>query len=401
MSDNTYDYVIIGGGLAGASAVEGIREVDGKGRVLLIGAEKHLPYHRPPLSKNLWSGKQNTADIFVHDESFYTQQKVSLALGTTAVALDAQTRQVSVESGHRYKYGKLLLATGGEPRMLPITGGDLDGICYYRQLDDYLRVRRRAAEGKTVVVIGGGFIGSELAAALTMNKLSVKMVFPDAYLCSRVFPEQLGRIIQQIYVQRGIEVLAPDKPISFTREDERFVTRTEGGRELHSDLVVVGIGIAPATDLAKNAGIDVGNGILVNEYLQSCNPHIYAAGDNALFPNQLRGQQTRIEHWDNALHQGKCAGRNMAGAREQFVYEPYFFSDLFEFGYEAVGEVSSQLETFSDWQKGDEKGVIYYLRGGKVRGVMMCNVWDKVDVARDLIRKGEIVAEEALRGLIR
>ena len=166
-------------------------------------------------------------------------------------------------------------------------------------------------------------------------------------------------------------------------------------------MVIVGIGIAPYLDLARNAGLQTANGIIVDEYLQTSLPDIYAAGDNAFFPYQALGKQTRIEHWDNALNQGKWAGRNMADAREPFTYMPYFFSDLFEFGYEAVGEVDARLETFADWQKENDTGVIYYLKDGKVKGAMMCNVWEKVEAARTLIRKGETMTPEKLRGAIR
>ena len=165
--------------------------------------------------------------------------------------------------------------------------------------------------------------------------------------------------------------------------------------------MIVGVGVIPEMELAKSGGLEVGNGIVVNEYLETSSPDIYAAGDNAFFPYRALGQPMRIEHWDNALNQGKWAGRNMAGAHEPFTYQPYFFSDLFEFGYEATGEVDSRLETFADWQKENDTGVIYYLRDGKVRGVMMCNVWDKVETARELIRKGERMTPEKLRGLIR
>jgi NADPH-dependent 2,4-dienoyl-CoA reductase/sulfur reductase-like enzyme len=166
-------------------------------------------------------------------------------------------------------------------------------------------------------------------------------------------------------------------------------------------MVIAGVGIAPSLDLPRKAGLQTANGIIVDDYLQASLPDIYAAGDVAFFPYRALGKQTRVEHWDNALNQGKWAGRNMAGAREPFTYMPYFFSDLFEFGYEAVGEVDARLETFADWQKENDTGVIYYLRDGQVRGAMMCNVWDKVEAARELIRKAEPVSKDSLRGLIR
>ncbi len=401
MGDQTFTYIIIGGGLAGASAVEGIRERDKTGGILLIGSEKHLPYDRPPLSKKLWFGKKKVEEIFLHDQKFYDQNGVTLAPGITVTALDAKTKTIAASDGKTYRFEKLLLATGGAPRTLSIPGGNIEGICYFRTLDDYLRLRQESIEGKSAVVIGGGFIGSEIAAALTINKVSVTMIFPDSYLVNKVFPEYLGRALLKQYLARGIKVLVNEMPSAFAKAGGKFITQTQSGVRLVSDMVIAGIGIAPSLDLPRKAGLQTANGIIVDEYLEASLPGIYAAGDIAFFPYRVLGKQTRVEHWDNALNQGKWAGRNMAGAREPYTYMPYFFSDLFEFGYEAVGEVDARLETFADWQKENDTGVIYYLRDGRVRGAMMCNVWDKVEAARELIRKGEPVNKDSLRGLIR
>ena len=401
MGEETYPYIIIGGGLAGASAVEGIREQDKKGAILLIGTEKHLPYDRPPLSKKLWFGKKKVEEIFLHDQKFYDQNNVTVASGVTVTSLDPKQKSVTTNTGKQYRYQKLLLATGGVPRTLSIPGGDLEGIFYYRFLDDYLRMKSVAAPGTSAVIIGGGFIGSEIAAALTINKVNVTMIFPEPYIVNRVFPEGLGMALQRQFRDKGATLLAGEKPASLAKKGSRFITTTASGKQIESDMVIVGIGIAPSIDLAKSAGLQTGNGIVVNEYLQSSDPDIFAAGDIAFFSYQALGKQTRVEHWDNALNQGRRAGSNMAGAHMPYDYMPYFFSDLFEFGYEAVGEVDAQLETFADWQKENDTGVIYYLKDGKVRGAMMCNLWDKVETARALIRKGEQVAKENLRGMIK
>jgi len=401
MAEQPFMYVIVGGGLAGTSAIEGIRELDKKGSILLIAGEKHPPYDRPPLSKKLWFGKKKVEEIFLHDEKFYGQNGVTVKTGTMVTSLDATKKMLVDHKDNTYGFKKLLLATGGFPRTLPIPGGNLEGICYYRYIDDYLRIRQEASAGKSAVVIGGGFIGSEIAAALNINKVDVTMIFPDPYLVNRVFPEYLGRAIQDQYRSRGIKILSNEQPSVFSKNANKFMTYTLSGKKVESDMVIVGIGIAPYLDLARNAGLQTADGILVDEYLKTSLSDIYAAGDNAFFPYQVLGKQTRIEHWDNALNQGKWAGRNMAGAREPFTYMPYFFSDLFEFGYEAVGEVDARLETFADWQKENDTGVIYYLKDGKVRGAMMCNVWEKVEAARTLIRKGETMTPEKLRGAIR
>lgn len=393
MAEHACEYLIVGGGLAGASAVAGIRERDPQRAITLLGAEEHLPYDRPPLSKKLWLGKKEVKDIYLHDRAFYDCNGVALLTGRRAVSLDATDKTVCDNTGERHRFGKLLLATGGVPNVLPVPGGSLAGICYYRTLDDYQYARREATEGKTALIIGGGFIGSEMAAALRSNKLQVAMLFPAPCLCDRVFPPDLGAAMERVYQERGIRIIKGQTPVSFERQEPGFVVRTSGGLTIAADLVIAGIGIKPAVELAERAGLATGDGVLVNEYLQTTHPDIYAAGDNARFPYQALGQPARVEHWDNAAHQGKLAGRNMAGAHESFTHMPYFFSDLFEFGYEAVGEVDARLETVADWQKPFDTGGIYYLRNGKVRGVMMCNTWDRMKAAGELIRRGAAAGE--------
>lgn len=397
----TYKYAIIGGSLAGGSAVQGIREHDKDGSIVMVGHETYAPYNRPPLTKGLWFGKKTVDQIFVQNLDYYSENKVEMWLDTDAREIDPYQHLVTDSRGRQFHYEKLLLATGGTPRKLDIPGGDLDGICYYRYLDDYKMIRAAATPGASAVIVGGGFIGSELAAGLCHNGVKVTMIFPDAYLVSRVFPEGLGKALTTMFQQRGITMLTNDTPAAFSREGDRFVTNTKNGQQITSDILIVGVGITPTVDLAQQAKLAVANGIVVNEYLQSSDPDIFAAGDNAYFPYQALGKQSRVKHWDNALNQGLYAGRNMAGANQQYDYMPYFFSDLFEFGYEAVGDVIAKLETFADWQKENDTGVIYYLQDGRVRGAMMCNIYGQVDAVRELIKRGEQVTPEQLRGAIK
>ena len=399
MSKNIYPYIIIGAGLAGVSAIEGIRDMDRDKVIALFGDEKDLPYDRPPLSKKLWFGKMPPEKIFLHPQEFYDTNKVALHLGVTVSSIDPERKMITDDSGRTYGYERLLLATGGNPRRLTLPGADLEGICYYRYLDDYRHIRAEAQDGKRAVIIGGGFIGSEIAAALTLNNVKVSMVFPDPYLCARVFPEYLARAVGSMFAARGIEIIK-DAPTAFFKKDGKFTTRTQNARDIESNMIIAGIGISPEAGLAQTAKLKFDNGVVVNEYLATSDPAIYAAGDIARFPCKALGKDMRMEHWDNALRQGRHAGRNMAGAREPFEYLPYFFSDLFEFGYEAVGEVDAGLETFADWQEENRKGVIYYLSSKTVRGVMLCNVWGKVDVARELIATGKPVIINSLRGVI-
>jgi 3-phenylpropionate/trans-cinnamate dioxygenase ferredoxin reductase component len=395
-----FDYVIVGGGRAGISAVEGIRELDSSCSILLVGAESHLPYDRPPLSKQLWSGKNEVTDIFVHDRAYFERAGVELASDERVSEIDPGEKTILTDRGRSERYGKLLLATGGTPRRLQIPGAELKNVFYYRTLDDYVELSRDP-EGKSILVVGGGFIGAEIAAALSMHGAHVTMVFPGRLMLQRIFPEALARSIQEQYEQRGIRILSEDVPISFAPRGGWLAVETREGEHLACDSIVVGAGIAPEVGLASSAGLAVENGIEVNELLESSVPGIFAAGDNANFPYAALGKRMRVEHWDNAVAQGKAAGRNMAGAGEPYDYMPYFFSDLFDFGYEAVGDVSSSLETYADWQQENETGVVYYLEDGRVRGVMLCNVWEKLDEARALIRSGVHVSERDLHGAVR
>jgi 3-phenylpropionate/trans-cinnamate dioxygenase ferredoxin reductase subunit len=401
MKDKAYKYVIVGGGRAGASAVQGLREVDPSGSVLLAGAEAHLPYNRPPLTKDLWFGTQKVEDVFIDSRDFYDRHHVKLLEETRIAAIDARERTVVDPRGTVYRFEKLLIATGGRPRMLSIPGGDLPGLFYYRYLDDYPLLRGEAAAGHRALVIGGGFIGSEIAAALRLAKMEVSLLFPEEYLCARVFPADLGRAMNAYYSSQGIKIVGGDRPAAIERRKGRLRVRTEKGAVLEAETVVAGVGILPETGLAEAAGLKTEDGIVVDARLETAAPGIFAAGDAARFPHHGLGLMTRIEHWDSAMSQGRQAGRNMAGAGEDFAYMPYFFSDLFKFGYEAVGLVDPRLETFADWQKEFDTGSIYFLEDGRVRGVMNCNVWGKLGPAREIILKGTKAGAADLRGAIR
>jgi 3-phenylpropionate/trans-cinnamate dioxygenase ferredoxin reductase component len=398
LTEKFFKYVIVGGGVAGASAVAGIRDIDASSAILLICSEPHLPYHRPPLSKGLWLGKKSVNDIFVNPETYYETNKVALVNGNPAERLDARNKTVTCASGTEYSYGSLLIATGGTPRTF--SGGQA-GINYYRYLDDYVSLRKELVAGKSVVIAGGGFIGSEMAAVLSACGVGVTMVVPERYLCASVFPVSLGTAVLARFARAGIRILTEDKPLGFDMTGTRPVTRTVRGETIVSDCIIAGIGLMPSSEIAEKAGLLCDNGIVVNERLQTSAPDVYAAGDVARFPYHALSSLMRMEHWDNAVSQGRLAGRNMAGAQEAYGHMPYFFSDLFEYGYEAVGDVSPSSDTIEDWQKEHEKGVIYYVKNNRCVGVLLFNVWDKCDAARAIIRAGTSQPVSALRGAIR
>jgi 3-phenylpropionate/trans-cinnamate dioxygenase ferredoxin reductase component len=372
-----YPYLVIGGGMTAAAAIKGIREVDPTGVIGLIGLDSHPPYQRPLLSKGLWKGKP-LERVWID----VAPQHVDLHLGRTAKALDAAHKCLTDDQGTIYTFDKLLLATGGTPRRFPWGG---DQVIYYRTLDDYQRLRALTEQGQRFAVIGGGFIGSEIAAALTLFGKDVVMLFPGAEIGSRVFGPGLSAFVTEYYQQHGVEVLAGETVENLERRGEQIVLQTASGRELLVDGVVAGIGIEPNSGLAQSAGLEVDNGIVVDALLRTSHPDIYAAGDVANFANSALGERMRVEHEDNANTMGRQAGRNMAGDQAPYEHLPFFYSDLFDLGYEAVGELDARLEIVADWKEPFHEGVLYYLRDGRVRGVLLWNVWEQVDAARRLI----------------
>jgi 3-phenylpropionate/trans-cinnamate dioxygenase ferredoxin reductase component len=364
------DYLIIGGGMTAAAATRGIRELDKKGDITILGAEPNRPYARPPLSKALWQGKP--------EEGVWLglPQGVEVVGKTRAVSIDRRAHVVHDERGGEHPYRKLLLATGGSPRTLPFGEGR---VVYFRTLEDYRALR--SLRGDRVTVIGGGFIGSEIAAALAQNGRKVTLVFPEPGICARILPADLSSFVTGYYRTKGVEVLAGEQVIAV---DDQSVTLASG-RRVEADAVVAGLGLTPNLELAKQAGLDVGDGIEVKVDLSTSDPDIFAAGDVASFFSVALDRRVRVEHEDNANTMGAAAGRAMAGERVRYHHLPFFYSDLFELGYEAVGSLDARLATFSEWKAEHREGVVYYVGEGRVRGVLLWNTWNQVDHARALV----------------
>jgi len=395
---NEFKYIIVGGGLAGASAVEGIRERDHIGTIALFAKEDRLPYDRPPLSKGLWTGKAKLEDLPIHDDAFYSSHNVHLHRNTEVMELHPAMHQVLDANGNRYTYEKLLMATGGTPRRLQF--GE-EALHYFRTVDDYLCLRKEADKAQEFIVIGGGFIGSELAAALTMNNKKVTMVFPDETLLRRVLPADLSSFVTEYYRSKGITILNNDEPVAAERSNHNTTVITKSGKRISGDVAIVAIGLDLGIGIAESAGLKVGNGIVVNNLLQSSDHDVYATGDVAYFPAKSLDKNIRIEHWNNAQAQGRHAGQNMAGANRPFEYLPYFYSDLFDLGFEAVGELDSRMETYAEWKEKYREGVVYYLDNGRVKGVLLWNVWENVDAARRIIDlKKMYQSTDELRGTL-
>jgi NADPH-dependent 2,4-dienoyl-CoA reductase/sulfur reductase-like enzyme len=390
MTNYHYDYLIIGGGMTAASAVDGIREVDPTGAIGLIGAELDAPYDRPPLSKALWKGK--SLDTIWRE---LEHPGLKLHLGRTVKKIVPKDKRVVDDKGEVFTYGKLLLATGGRPRLLSFGG---ERIVYFRTVADYRWLRAMADHGGKFAVIGGGFIGAEIAASLASLGSKVVMIFPGKGICGHIFPEALSQFVSTYYEQKGVELVRGEKIAGMTTRGNQHVLKKAANREFVVDGVVAGVGIEPNVELARSIGLEVENGIVVDEFLRTSQTDIFAAGDVASFQNPALGKRLRVEHEDNANTMGRAAGRNMAGRSEPYRHLPFFYSDMFELGYEAVGEVDSRLETFADWKELNKEGVIYYLKDGRVRGVLLWNVWGQVDAARALIAEAGPFTAATLKG---
>lgn len=402
-----YKYLIVGGGMAAAAAVSGIRKLDPNGSIGLIGGEPYPPYKRPPLSKALWKG-ESVERIWLGTH----KQGVEMHLANRATSLDALNKRVTAQDGGQYTFEKLLLATGGTPRRLPFDRNDhgdpppgKERIIYYRTFADYERLRQLAGTGSRFAVVGSGFIGSEVAAALAMNGKQVTLLLRHERIGQHMYPTDLGNYLNRFYRQKGVELLANTSVTGAQARGKQLALQIRGSegsdqQELVVDGLVVGIGIQPNVGLAKQAGLEVTDGIAVDPFLRTGHLDIYVAGDVANFQGTALGKRRRVEHEDNANTMGEMAGCNMAGAEEPYDHLPFFYSDLFELGYEAVGETDASLETVADWKEPYREGVIYYLRDGRVRGVLLWNVWEQVEAARNLIREPGPFKPQDLMGRI-
>jgi NADPH-dependent 2,4-dienoyl-CoA reductase/sulfur reductase-like enzyme len=370
-------HLIVGSGMTAVAAARAIRARDGGAEIALVGSETDAPYKRPPLSKALWKGKP------VESVSYdLAELGLDLRLGRRVVSLDLDARRATDDAGEEHGYDRLLLATGGSPRRLP---GDDDAITF-RTLEDFRRTRALADEGARFAVVGGGFIGSEIAAALTGAGCAVTMVFPEEGIGARIFPADLSAFVTGYYREQGVDV----------RTGALFDRAA-----VEADAVVAGLGIVPTVELAEAAGLPVQDGIVVDELGRvGGRDDVFAAGDVARFPLAPLARDTRVEHEDHALSHGAAVGANMAGAGEPYDHLPFFYSDLFDLGYEAVGVTDARLETVVEWAEPNRKGVVAYLEDGRPVGFLLWDVWGKVDAAGELIRAREPLAPGALGALL-
>ncbi|MCY0899445.1 MAG: FAD-dependent oxidoreductase [Firmicutes bacterium] len=385
-----YDYVIVGAGMAADAAIRGIRRRDPKGRMLVIGNEPYPPYQRPPLSKKLWLGMR-MEEMWLES---WRRHGADLWLNVRVAGLQPTDRRLTTEHGVSVNYGEVLLATGARPREWAETSPH---VYYVGDVATHTRLYQALQEPRTVLVVGGGFIGSEMAAVLSAQGHRVTWLFPQSYPFEGFFPEPLAHHMAQEYQRHGVR-LEPGSWVERVEDTDRgVVLHLKEGGAVHGDLVVAGLGSVFNDELAQSANIATGPGILVDRWLRTSAPHVWAAGDVAV------SQESRLAmlHEDHAVTQGRLAGENMAGADKPYTHLPFFYSDLFQYGYEAIGRCETRYQTVEDWVVPNEEGVVYYLDQGQVVGVLNWNVWDGIPKARDIMTSDHPWEPADLRGQIR
>jgi NADPH-dependent 2,4-dienoyl-CoA reductase/sulfur reductase-like enzyme len=336
---NESRFVILGGGMVAGNAAKQLVELGLKsGELAILSADTSVPYERPPLSKGFLAGKDTEDSIRINPEDFYRKHGIEIRLGCEIAGVDSKQKRLSLKSGGEFGFNKLIVATGARPRILDIPGAKLRGLHYLRSLDDSKSIRAAAGNVKRAVVIGGGFIGMEVAAVLAQKKIEVTMILSDDRIWKRFFSPQMSSFFEAYYQARGVRFIKGAK-LKELRGDAAVTSAVlADGQAITCEMVVAGIGVLPVTEILANNGIEVGDGVMVNEYLESSRPDVYAAGDVANYQDVLFGKRRRVEHWDNAVSQGQYCARALMGERTPFRHVPYFFSDVFDLSYEYWGD---------------------------------------------------------------
>jgi 3-phenylpropionate/trans-cinnamate dioxygenase ferredoxin reductase component len=389
-------FLIVGASLAGAKAAETLRAEGFDGRLVLVGAESERPYERPPLSKDYLRGEAGRDKVYVHDEGFYAEHDIDLRLGRTAVSLNAATNEVALDDGERLRYERLLLTTGAEPRVLEVPGAELGEIHYLRTVGDSDALRARLERGGAVVVVGGGWIGAEVAASARQLGLEVTIVEPQSVPLERALGPEVGAVYRDIHASHDVQVLTGVGVEAFEGEGTVERVRTSDGRTLDCDFAVVGVGVEPRTQLAAGAGLAIDNGVLVDAELRTSAPDVFAAGDVANAEHPFYGRRIRIEHWANALNQGPAVARSMLDKATPYDRLPYFYSDQYDVGMEYTGYARTWDRVLF---RGDPAGgafIAFWIEDERVIAGMNVNVWDVTDPIQRLIRARVAVDEARL-----
>jgi 3-phenylpropionate/trans-cinnamate dioxygenase ferredoxin reductase subunit len=385
------DIVIVGGGLAAASAVDSYRKSGGTGSATIISREPDRPVHRPPLSKEYLRGDEELDKVFVHPADYYPTHNVDLLLETGAEAIDLASKQVSLSTGEIIRFGKLVLATGARPRRLRIPGSELEGVHYLRTLGNSTRLREAATTGGHAVIIGAGFIGMEVAASLTALGVACTVVEMAPRMWARIVPEIVSSFIQRYFEERGVHFLFGRGVQALAGNDRVEAVILEGDVRLPADLVVAGVGVELNTKPAEAAGLETDRGVVVDEYLRASHPDVYAIGDVAAFPDPIAGR-IYLEHWDNALQQGRAVGRTLAGRPEPYDHVAYFFSDMFDLSLHMVGYPDGGDDVIVRGEPESGSFTTIYVKDGVIRAALELNDSGRVGTWRRLIRARQPVA---------
>jgi len=338
---NQSNIVILGGGMVAGYAAKQLVELGlPKGELAILSADNAVPYERPPLSKGFLAGKDSEDAIRINPEDFYRKQGIELRLNCEVASVDLKRKRLILKGGDEFGFQKLVIATGARPRTLDVPGSKLQNLFYLRSMSDSKTIRSAAEKAKHAVVIGGGFIGMEVAAVLAQKGIEVAMVLHDDRVFKRLFSPEMSSFFENYYAARGVR-LAKSMSVTEFRGDGAIKSSVlRDGQSIQCDLVIAGIGVSPVIDLLKHGGLDLDDGILVNEYLQSSHPDVFAAGDVANYNDVLFGKRRRVEHWDNAVSQGQYCAKVLRGDKTPFRHVPYFFSDVFDLSYEYWGDSS-------------------------------------------------------------
>jgi 3-phenylpropionate/trans-cinnamate dioxygenase ferredoxin reductase subunit len=381
------DYLIVGGGLAAASAVEGIREKDAYGSIVMLCEEEEPPYHRPPLSKEYLQTPGAPRELLhVKPEAWYDEKEVKIESGTRATGLEARERRVHDSDGTRWEAERILLATGGRPRRLDVEGEGLQGVFSLRTVDDAEAIRKAAQKADTAVLVGAGFIGMELAASLRSYDVSPTVIELEGRPWPNVLPSALSEFVEAYFEERGVAFRYGTGVSAFRGGRRLEAVVLADGEELPCDLAVVGVGLAPSAELAAEAGLAVQDGIVVDRFGETSHGYIYAAGDVARFPDPVFGGTVRVEHWDHARAHGRVVGRNMAGAEEPYEYLSYFFSDAFDLSFNVFGRPAMADRIVMRGELGAKGSVVFCGHEGRLCAAVLVNENESMDECRELVR---------------
>ena len=389
-------FVIVGASLTGGGAAATLRQEGFDGRVILIGAEPQPPYERPPLSKEYLRGESSFEQALVQPPDFYGESGIETRFGVRATRVDAVDKVVELDGGERVAYDKILIATGGRNRRFPIPGLDLEGIYDLRTVADSDRIRAEIAPGRKAVVVGMGFIGSEVAASLRQSGVEVAVVDRNKVPLRRVFGEEVGRVVEEIHRDHGAELIFDDTVAAFEGAERVERITTQGGHRIECDFVVVGLGVEPATDLLAGTGVEIDNGVLVDEYCRTGVEGIYAAGDVANHYHPVFKRHIRIEHWQNALKQGPAAARNMLGENEPYDEIPWFWSDQYEHNLQYAGFHIEWDELVVRGSMGERNFVAFYQKDGRILAAVAMNQGRDLRRSIPLIKTQEEIAAAKL-----